>query len=750
MEVMSTPTPHADDARREASEPRVCAVARVGLVLALAAACAREPGEDATTGLDGSSSSGSSSASTGEPAWPSLPPRPATQSCRFDGQAPGLLPSLALSPIFAAEALADVVDVAPAGPDGRVFVAERDGRLLAGHVDQGELAPVVDLGDRGRVVALATAPDFPATGHLYVRYEASSGAPRAVIARFTVDPATGTADPASERIVMQIDGAVGPRSGGALVFDAAGMLLVGVGDLGDAFAARDPSTRAGKLLRVDPLPDGGYAIPADNPFLGGSGDADEVWALGLRDPGRCTLDADGALWCVDVGEVEHEVDRVLRGTDLGWPHVDGSTCLLPGGDCSDLDVEAPAATYRSDDRDCAASGALFGLSPELPAILVYADRCSGRVRGIDTQDPDFVVDEQLLAEEPEGVVALARDGRGLPIAVTGDARLARLVAAPPPGQFPQRLSDSGCFSDLAGLAPVPGVVPYGVNAELWSDGALKSRFIALPPATTIAVGDDGSLAFPTGTVLLKTFSFEFTAGDPASRRPVETRVMVKREHGWQFHSYRWRDDASDAELLEGGASATLVLAEQDATVELAYSWPSRGNCKVCHGFGASNALGPRIDQLNGDHDYGDASANQLLVLAGLGMFSPLPGAPDELPRIPAYSDPAADLEPRARAYLHTNCSHCHRPGGWTPPDLTMDLRWTTPLADTATCGVATQYANPWVDGLLRIAPGDPEVSAIWERIHQRGPGQMPPLGTTRIDPAATVVREWIARLNSCP
>lgn len=722
---------------------------RVALVFVLAAACTRGPGEDATTDVD--ASSGGSTASTGgEPAWPSLPPRPAIQSCRFDGQAPGLLPPLALAPIFAGETLSDVVDVAPAGSDGRVIVAERGGRLLTGDVDEGTLAPIVDLGDRGTLVTVATAPDFAATGHLFVRYEASVGTPRAVIARLTVDPATWTADPASERIVIQIDGAVGPRSGGALGFDAAGMLLVGVGDLGTASAAQDPSTRAGKLLRVDPLPDGGYAIPADNPFLGGSGDADEVWALGLRDPWRCALDDDGELWCVDVGESEHEVELVLRGVNYGWPHAEGRTCHLPGGDCSDLDAQGPAASYRAADGDCAVSGALFGPSAELPGILVYADRCSGRLRGVDTLDTDFVVDEQWLAEEPEGVVALARDGRGDPIAVTGDARLARLVVAPQPGQFPLRLSDSGCFADLARLAPVPGVVPYGVNAELWSDGALKSRLVALPPAAAIAIGDDGGFTFPTGAVLLKTFAFEFAAGDPASRRPVETRVMVRREHGWQFHSYRWRDDGSDADLLTEGATATLELADHGATVELEYGWPGRGACKLCHGFGASRALGPRIDQLNGEFDYGDARANQLLVLAELGMFSGAPPVPDELPRIPAYRDPAADLEPRARAYLHANCSHCHRPGGWTPPDLTMDLRWATPFADTATCGVATQYTNPWVEGAQRIVPGEPDASVIWERIHQRGPGQMPPLGTTRVDPAATVVRDWIAGLSACP
>jgi uncharacterized repeat protein (TIGR03806 family) len=716
----------------------------------VAAACTKSGGEE-TTGTDASTGT----ASTGGDSTPMLPPRPAAQTCRFDGLAPGILPPLALTPIFADDLLDEVVDVAPAGPGGRVFAAERDGRILAGAVDEGVLALVVDVGPRGRVVALATASDFAATGHLFVRYEASSGSPRAVIARFTVDLATWTADLASERVVIEIPGAIGERSGGALAFDAGGMLVIGVGDLGggaQSGLAQEPTSWIGKLLRVDvsPLDEGTYAIPSDNPFIGLGGDADEVWALGLRDPWRCADAGGGGLWCVDVGADEQEVDHVTAGADLGWPHLEGGTCLLPGGDCRDIPAVRPAATYRNDDGDCGVAGALYGAAAGLETTLLYADRCSGRVRGVDTADDELVVLKEILAAEPAGIVALARDGRGEPIAITGDARLARLVATPPPGQFPARLSDSGCFADLATLAPVPGVVPYGVNAELWTDGAVKSRMIALPPDAAIAIADNGEFAFPTGTVLLKTFSFDFIAGDPATRRPVETRVMVRREHGWQFHSYRWDPDSRDAELLTAGATATLAIQEHDATVEFEYMWPSRGNCKVCHGFGSSRALGPRIEQLNGEFDYGGASANQLQVLAELGMFAgPLPDDLGELPRIPAPADPAAALEQRARAYLHTNCAHCHQPGGWTPPDLTMDLRWSTALADTATCGVATQYENPWVAGDMRIAPGEPDASALWERLHVRGFGQMPPLGTSRVDPTAVVVRDWIAQLRSC-
>ena len=378
---------------------------------ALAAACSGAPTVDATTDT-GDEPSSTTDATTGEPEpepepEPMVPPRPEVQRCRFDGQAPGVQPPLAEVPMFAEASLDEVVDVAPAGPD-HVLVAERGGRILAGNVDAGVLAPVADfLKDRGRIVALAPAPDFLTSGHLFVRLEASVPA-RAVVLRLTVDLATWTADPASERVVIQIGDAVGERSGGALTFDASGMLIIGVGDLGEQVlpAASDPTDVRGKLLRIDvgPLEDNGtYAIPADNPFVGEGGDADEVWAVGLRDPWRCTPAEAGALWCVDVGESEHEVDLVTAGADLGWPHIEAGTCRLPGGDCSGLNADWPAATYRGGDGDCGPAGALFGVSPGLGTSLVYADRCSGRLRGVDTADPGVVVQEELLAAEPAGI-----------------------------------------------------------------------------------------------------------------------------------------------------------------------------------------------------------------------------------------------------------------------------------------------------------------------------------------------------------
>lgn len=690
----------------------------------------------------------------GDPGAP-LPPRPDSIDCNFDGTAPGLLPPVVVAP-WSDELAAGAVDLAAS--DDVLYVATDDLRVLALDPDGTLRSTVVDLGDRAtRVVSIALAEDHPQTGHLYVRYEASTGAPRAVIARWTVDPETNSALEGSEMVVMAIDDAVGERSGGALAFGSDGLLYIGVGALAsDATQglAQEPTSRLGKLLRVDVSTldeTGTYAIPADNPFVGEGGASDEVWARGLRDPWRCTFAAeDPEPWCVDVGETQQEIDHVAARMNLGWPYVEGTACLLLGGDCSDLQVVAPVAAYRSVEGDCGISGVVLGSpsgAPELEGALIYPDRCSGRLRGLDTQSGEVLIQDEVMGLAEVAPSAVAHDAQGR-VFVLSSAGVGEVLVPGAVAEFPTTLSASGCFDDIATLTPAPGLVPYGVNAPLWSDDSVKARFLVIPPGRTITVGADGTFEFPIGSIIIKLFSFDFVAGDPSSRRAVEARVMVRREFGWQFHSYRFDDAASDATLLSTTHNQQLVIDDGGEPVAFEYNWPSRAGCKVCHGLGASNALGPRQDQLDGDFDYGGPVANQLEALAGIGLFSgPLPAG---ISPIPAFDDPDVPVEQRARAYLHTNCGHCHRPGGWTPAGLTLDLRYSTPLVDAQVCNVPTQYYNPWVTSAIRIAPGDPEGSVIWQRLNQRGPGQMPPLATTRVDPGAGVVAEWIASLAACP
>lgn len=330
--------------------------------------------------------------------------------------------------------------------------------------------------------------------------------------------------------------------------------------------------------------------------------------------------------------------------------------------------------------------------------------------------------------------------------------------APPGGagvapDVPMRLSDAHCFADLPHLQPAADVVPYELNSPLWTDGAHKHRYFVLPPDETIRVSSDGRFTFPTGSAILKVFAPERVVGDPASAVPVETRVMVRREHDWEFFTYRWDEDGLDATLIEGGDVVEIPRTQDGEAAPLSYYFPDEEACRICHRWeDGGQVLGPRTAQMNRVLEYAEGPKNQLETLWDEGWLSGEPLA-DVLGQ-PVLADPADEsvaIELRARAYLHGNCSHCHREGGWQPVGLGIDLRHDVPLADTQICGVPIEYWSPWAGGSMRIAPGDPDDSNILQRMSVRGNGQMPLVGTYVVDPLGIeVLQAWIEDLGDCP
>ena len=680
-----------------------------------------------TSALDlGSSSSGESDGG------PALPPRASEQHCRFDGWAPSLLAPVELAIAFD-PSVAGATSLAVDEDTGMVWVGTDDGRVVALSIDDPAAAPTTIFAEQAAIVGLAVRG-----GHAFLRRHDTS--PALVVDRYVLD-ATGVVDPASRVRVLRIPHLDGARMGAGLALDSVGNLVVPVGDGGiEGYVgpAEDRNDRRGKVLRLDVsalATDYDVEGAHDNPWSDEPSPADEVWALGVRDPSGCSIDeADGAIWCTDVGASASEVTRVDGASHLGWPSVDVEDCLLPGGECTQADLTAPDGSYRHAEDECGAVGGVVVRDGDLlDGVVVYGDRCSGAIWAAD-EDRSALVGR--WAAPP---VAFANDVGGTAWAVDADGRIGRVQVVPNDGEFPRALSQSGCFDDVQTLAAAPDLVPYELVSPLWTDGAHKQRHFVLPVGERIGVDEQGALSFPTGTVILKTFSFDF---GEVGVLPVETRVMIRRAFGWEFHTYAWDREGRDAELLEDGAQIELALPEGP----LQYEFPSRAECGYCHGPSSAEPLGPRLDQLARDVDYGHTVADQLEALEAIDLFdAPLP---DVTPMV-APTDDEAPLESRARAWLHANCGHCHRPGGWAPPDLAMDLRWETPTEATNLCA-PTQYYNPWFPLDDRVLPGDPDASAVWRRLSARGLGQMPPLATYAVDPDADVVREWIASLSECP
>jgi uncharacterized repeat protein (TIGR03806 family) len=309
-------------------------------------------------------------------------------------------------------------------------------------------------------------------------------------------------------------------------------------------------------------------------------------------------------------------------------------------------------------------------------------------------------------------------------------------ATPVADNFPQRLSATGCVDPMDPTRPASGLIPYDVNSPLWSDGAEKQRFLAIPDGTTITINQDQDWDLPIGAVAMKTFS--------VGGKRVETRLFMRHDDGgWAGYTYEWNDTGTDAALLPAGKLKMLDASS-------AWAYPSRNQCIQCHSKAAGGTIGLETAQLNGDAVYPSTNriSNQLATLDHIGMFSaPLGQAPADAPRL---ADPAGtdDLEARARSYLHANCSHCHRPMGGGQG--TMDLRYAQALKDTATCN-ATNTQGPIGSATKLIAPGDPQSSIVSIRLHATDAKRMPPVAVSVTDPLGTaLLDQWITSLTACP
>ncbi len=253
----------------------------------------------------------------------------------------------------------------------------------------------------------------------------------------------------------------------------------------------------------------------------------------------------------------------------------------------------------------------------------------------------------------------------------------RLIEAPPRAgtkPFPRKLSETGLFDSTRDVRPAPGLIPYSVNAPLWSDGARKERYLALPGNSQIEFDvviyphgpnyADRGWRFPDGTILVKTFSLDMEKGNPASSKRLETRILQHRkmpgnddEYGarfWFGYTYLWNDEQTDADLLPAeGLSRSYTIRDPAApggTREQTWKFPSRTECTLCHTMASKYILGVTTLQMNKDHDYGESKENQLTVLERLGVFKErLPQPPERLPRLVDYQDVRADLNlPLAR------------------------------------------------------------------------------------------------------
>src|SRR5262245_12649443 len=655
-------------------------------------------------------------------------------------------------------------------------IAERPGKIYTFDMDPAKAEKKLLL-DVGRpIYGVVLHPKFAENGYIFVSSITANEKPDGSrISRYTVDREKMTADPASEKVFLTWPS--GGHNGGCMRFGPDGFFYLSTGDgsgIADSLeTGQDINTLLGKILRIDVDKKDGereYSIPQDNPFRSTKGARGEIWAYGIRQCWKISFDtATGDLWAGEVGQDLWEmVYKIEKGGNYGWSVTEGNHPFRPERKKGPTPILKPIVEHHHSEARSVTGGFVYhgNSHASLKGAYVYGDFDTGRVWMLKYDGKEKkVLEHKELAKTNLRIVAWAQDHSGEVFALNFiDGGIYQFAAAPPAPKgapFPRKLSETGVFANLKDLTPEKGLIPYSVNAELWSDGATKERYIAIPGEGKIefetvtypqpAPGSQPGWRFPNDTVLVKTF---FLETEPGKKRRLETRLLVANvvggteEYGdqvWNGYTYIWNDEQTEAELADkNGVDREFTVKTAAGERKQKWHFPSRAECNLCHTVTAKYALGVNTAQMNRDHTYnGVAVSNQLATLDHIGMFTKkLPAAPEKLPKLVDYTDQRASLDDRARSYLHANCSHCHRK--WGGGNAEFQLLYTLPLKELGVLDTKPGQGTFDLKDPRILVPGDPARSMIYHRMTLTGLGRMPHIASNVVDDQAVkLIHDWI-------
>ncbi|MGI9344880.1 MAG: SO2930 family diheme c-type cytochrome [Gammaproteobacteria bacterium] len=365
-----------------------------------------------------------------------------------------------------------------------------------------------------------------------------------------------------------------------------------------------------------------------------------------------------------------------------------------------------------------------------------------------------------LSAQPAGwlltlaICAWAHADEGMLQAPTG-IQASAFTAQPPP----QRLSDYNLFTNSAKQHPQAGLIPYDLISPLHSDYSSKFRFLFIPQGHTLTYRAHEVLEFPVGSALIKTFAYPASTpladSGNSNNRLLETRILVRLKHGWQARVYIWDSEQQEAYYKVAGKTLTIDwLAINGNPDPLRYRVPNLNQCKSCHSKdGSLVPLGPKIQNLDHPFNYRGAGfdateQNQLQAWARLGILSDLPTEPEHAKTVD-WRDANAPLEKRARAYLDSNCAHCHNPTGMASNSgLFLNLEESRSVhlglyKRTVAAGKGTGGHT------FAIVPKKPDQSIIVYRMSTNQPGIfMPEIALARPHAEGiSLITDWILSLD---
>ena len=316
--------------------------------------------------------------------------------------------------------------------------------------------------------------------------------------------------------------------------------------------------------------------------------------------------------------------------------------------------------------------------------------------------------------------------------------------------FPNKLSEFNFFMDNSAQVPHDKVVPYELISTLFSDYSYKQRWVYVPTNQKATYYKKSSVFdFPVGSALIKTFYYPIDERDPRKgMNLLETRLLLRKEDGWEAVSYAWNDEQNEAFKKIAGktinVSWTNFLGEEE---DVRYRVPNVNQCKECHAADDMiTPIGPKARNINKDFNYEEGEFNQLDYWMTKQIID---SYPLELVSPVDWSDESQNINDRVRSYLDVNCGHCHSPTGnanstglYLHLDETRDIHlgiYKKPVATGRGSG-GLKYS---------IVPGKPEESILLHRMISLDPGVMMPESGRALShhEAVEMVREWILLLK---
>lgn len=314
------------------------------------------------------------------------------------------------------------------------------------------------------------------------------------------------------------------------------------------------------------------------------------------------------------------------------------------------------------------------------------------------------------------------------------------------------LSEYNFFEgNMVELNPVFGVLPYELITPLFTDYALKKRFVWMPTGLQASYVSDGDIFnFPVGTVIIKNFYYNNVLPENATK-VFETRLLIKAQTEWIFAEYIWNEEQNEAHYDMNGRNIPIQWLQNGQQMEVNYRIPSEAECLMCHKtVGQAIPIGPKPQNINSIFNYQEGSKNQLQKWEEMGYLES--NYPSNILTTVKWNDLSQPADLRMRSYFDSNCAHCHTTGGhcdYRPIKLAFNES-----ADPTNLGVCVEPDEDisfWIDENPShiVMPGDINNSVMYHRMNTTEDAiKMPLIGRSLIhNEAVDLLVEWINSLT---